>query len=146
MRDEYGEFSDFTAPLGHVTFTVLDIERSGHSVGIDANEYTKYLCNAKTVLAGISATAIFNHAIRVIGRSVGCADGCARCADDELLCAFVSALLKHPDKRQRKTLTNGISDMLKKEGGAHVILIIPPTGLSVWMLAAPRRQTTDAVN
>ena len=131
------DFSDFTAPPGYVTFSVLDLHRSGHSASIAAEDYPGVVRATKNALSGTSAATVFEGAIEIIRRSVVCTgDGC-QCEDDGLLYAFISALLKHPDKRTRKSLMSEISAILMKEGGAHVILFMPPVGPSAWLVAAP---------
>ena len=135
MRGTASEsFSDYAAPPGHVTFSVLDQAHGGHSVSISAREYPGVVRATKTVLSNLSRATAFKGAIEIIRHRVGCADGCWQCENDGLLNAFISALLNHPDKRSRKTLMASISTSLKKEGGAHVILFMPPTGPSAWLL------------
>jgi hypothetical protein len=128
---------DYTAPPGHVTFSVLGEEAGGHSVSIASKNYTGVVRATKSALSNMNAGAVFEGAIEIIRRSIVChGDDCPR-EDDELLGAFISALLKHPDRRTRKTLAAGISSRLKREGEAHVILFIPPVGPSAWILGAP---------
>ena len=133
------DFTDYTAPPGHVTFSALDQEHNGHSVSIASKEYHGVVRAAKTVLSDINAATVFKGAVEQIRRSVVCTgDGCQRDDDDQvLLGAFIGALLKHPDKPTRRKLKAAIADGLKKNGGAHIILIIPPTGPSAWLIADP---------
>ncbi len=137
MTNVIEPFTDHTAPPGHLTFTVLDQMHAGHSVSIASEDYAGVVRATKSNLSDISAATVFAGATEIIRRSVGCADGGIRSEDDGLLYAFISALLKHPDKRSRRKLMAGIRTTVKKEGGAHVILIMPPTGPSAWMIAAP---------
>ena len=135
-------FSDHTAPPGHATFTVLDQEHSGHSVSIASKDYSGVVRATKIVFTGMSAVTMFEGAIEIIRRSAVCSGDKCQCEDDGLLYAFISAMLKHPDKTSRKSLTAGISDSLKKSGGAHVILFMPPTGPSAWFIADPSAKGT----
>lgn len=139
MTSVFEDFSDHTAPPGHVTFSVLDQEHSGHSVSIAANEYPGIVRAARTGLSGISSATVFKGAVELIRRGVVCTgDGC-QCDDDDkvLLGAFIGTLLKHPDKPTRKMLMAGIDSSLKNSGGAHIILIMPPTGPSAWLISDP---------
>ncbi|MBT3558528.1 MAG: hypothetical protein HN491_12260 [Rhodospirillales bacterium] len=137
MTAVHEDFSDHPAPPGHVTFSVLDQEHSGHSVSVASNEYQGVVRTAKSTLSCFSAATVFEEAIKIILRSVSCSgDGC-QCEDDGLLTAFISALLKHPDKCTRKKLMEGINGSLKKNNGAHVILIMPSSGPSAWLIADP---------
>lgn len=133
----FKNFSDHAAPPGHVTFSVLERDHSGHSVSVAANEYPGVVRTTKSVLSNLNRLTVFEGAIEIIRRSVVCTgDGC-QCEDDGLFYAFISALLKHPDKRCREIMMADINAILKKEGGAHVILFMPPVGPSTWLVAAP---------
>ena len=137
MTNEFEVFSDNAAPPGHVTFSALDQAHRGHSVRIASKEYPGIVSATTNALSDMSAATVFDGAIEIIRRSVVCTgDGCQR-EDDGLLYAFISALLKHPDKRTRKSLMSEISAISMKEGGAHVILFMPPVGPSAWLVAAP---------
>ena len=137
MSIVFDDFSDLSAPPGHVTFSVLDQALGGHSVSISSREYAGVIRATKDGLSDIRAATAFKGALEIIRRSAVCTgDGC-QCEDDRLIYAFISALLKHPDKRTRKKLMAEISSMLMKRGGAHVILIMPPDGPSAWLVAAP---------
>jgi len=130
-------FSDFTAPPGHVTFSVLDHELNGHSVSIASKEYPGIARVAETGSSGVGKATALKGAIDTIRRGVACTgDRCQR-DDDSLLYAFISALLNHPDKLIRKALLARISGSLRNSGGAHVILIVPPVGPSAWLIADP---------
>jgi hypothetical protein len=133
----FEDFSGHAAPPGHVTFSVLNFERYGHSVCVASKEYPGVVRKTKAGLSDISAATVFKEAIKIIRRNAVCTGNRFLCEDDGLLYAFISAMLKHPDKRTRKSLTEGISDILKKSGGAHVILFMPPTGPSAWLIADP---------
>jgi hypothetical protein len=134
----FEELSDHTAPPGHVTFSVLDLQSSGHSVSIASKDYPRMVRTTKHGLSNIDSTIVFKEARAIIRRSVGCIGGDhCRCNSDGLHYAFIAELLKHPDKRTRKKLMTGIDSLLRKEGGAHVMLFMPPTGPSAWALAAP---------
>lgn len=137
MTAVFEDFSDHAAPPGHVTFSVLNMERSGHSVSIASKEYSGVVRTTKTVLTGMSTVTVFDGSIEIIRRSAVCTGGRCLCEDDSLLYAFISAMLKHPDKRTRKSLTAGISDSLKQKDCVHVILLMPPTGPSAWFIADP---------
>ena len=130
-------FPDRAAPPGYVTFSALDQAHGGHSVSIASKEYPGIVCATKNVLSDMSAPTVFEGAIEIIRRSVVCAGDECQCEDDGLLYAFISALLKHPDKQTRKTISAGIRKHLKKKGGVHVILFMPPVGPSAWLVAAP---------
>jgi hypothetical protein len=136
MTTVFEDFSDYIAPPNHVTFTVLDQEHCGHSVSVASGEYHGLVYVTKTCVSNMDASAVFESSIEIIRSKIRC-EGGVQDADDGLFCAFISALLKHPDKRTRKKLIACIDARLKKEGGAHVILIMPPTGPSAWALAAP---------
>jgi hypothetical protein len=138
MPPVFEEFSELTAPPGHVTFTVLDLQSSGHSVSIASKDYPRMVRATKHGLSHMDSATVFKEANAIIRRSVGCRGGdCCRCDNDGLLCAFIAELLKHPDKRIRKKMMTGIKALLKKEGGAHFMVFMPPTGPSAWVLAAP---------
>jgi hypothetical protein len=132
-------FSNHTAPPGYVTFTVLDQERSGHSVSIASKEFPGAVRATKAGLSKICAATVFEGAIEIIRRGVACTGGSCQHDDDSLLYAFISALLKHPHKLTRKRLMASISSSRRKIGGAHVILIMPPAGPSAWLIADPAR-------
>jgi len=137
MSSVFEDYSDRAAPPGHVTFSVLDMQSSGHSVTIASKEYPGVVRATKAGLSSMSAATVFEGAIEIIRRSAVCTGGGCLCEDDDLLYAFIGALLKHPDKRTRKKLMAKISAILMKEGSAHVILIMPPVGPSAWLVAAP---------
>ena len=108
----FEDFSDHTAPPGHVTFSVLDQSHCGHSVSIAAKEYPGVVRATKNVLSGMSAATVFEGAIGIIRRSAVCTGDECQCEDDGLFYAFISVLLKHPDKRSRKKLMASISTSL----------------------------------
>ena len=134
------DFSDLTALPGHVTFSVLDLHCSGHSVSVAAKEYPGVVRATKIVLSKMNRAAVFKGAFEIIRRNVGC-DGNYHNEDDGLFFAFISALLKHPDKRIGKKTMAGIRACLKREGGAHVILIMAVDSPSVWIVCGPRSDT-----
>lgn len=135
MTDVFDNFSDHTAPPGHVTFSVLNVEGSGHSVSFASKEYPGVVHATKYGVSDLDAGTVFKGAIEIIRHSSGCSgDGC-QCDDDGLLYAFISALLKHPDKRSRRSLRESITSSLKKNGCAHVILFMPLAGPSAWFIA-----------
>lgn len=137
MTTVFENFSDHTAPPGHVTFSVLNKERSGHSVSVASKEYPGLVHATKIGLSNMDAGIVFEGAIKIIGQSAACTGKGCLCDDDGLLYAFVSALLKHPDNRSRRSLRESIGSSLKKHSGAHVILFMPPTGPSAWLFAEP---------
>lgn len=130
-------FSDHAAPPGHVTFSVLDHERSGHSVSIASKEYSGVVGATKSGISGVGTAIAFKGAIEIMRRCATCSEDRCQREDDSLLYAFISALLNHPDKRTRERLLAGISSSLKNNGGAHVMLIMPPDGPSAWLVANP---------
>jgi hypothetical protein len=138
---EFEDYPDHTAPPGYVTFTVLDQNDSGHSASIASADYLSVVRTTKLGLSGISAADVFKGAIEIIRGSVSCTGEMCQCEDDGLLYAFISALLKHPDKRTRKLLTGGVTNSLKKSGGAHILLYMPPIGPSSWLIAEPSSQS-----
>jgi hypothetical protein len=127
------------APPGHVTFSVLDQRHSGHSVSIASTEYPGVVRATKTGLSGISSTIVFKGAMEIIQRSAVCSGDKCQCEDEGLLYAFISVLLKHPDKRISKLLMAKISSGLKSVGGAHITLIMPKYGPSAWLVAGPEK-------
>ena len=131
------DYSAHTAPPGHVTFSVLDHACNGHSMSVASKAYSGIVRSLKSVISDLNQVNVFEGAIEIIRRSVVRAGDDFQCEDDELLFACISALLKHPDKRIRKTITASIRGHLKKEGGAHVVLLLPPTGPAAWMVGAP---------
>ena len=137
MSTVFEDYSDLAAPPGYVTFSVLDQAQGGHSVSVEAKEYPGVVGATKNALSNMSAATVFEGAIAIIRRSAICTGDVCQCEDDGLLYAFISALLKHPDKRTRKSLMAEISAILMKEGGVHVILFMPPVGPSAWLVAAP---------
>jgi hypothetical protein len=134
MNAVFEDFSDNTAPPGHVTFSVLDTRRRGHSVSVASSDYPNAVCATRKSLSGFCATTVFKGSLAVIRSKIKC-DGGSECEDDGLLYAFIAALLKHPNKRFRKELTSGINTLIKQQGGVHVILVMPPIGPSAWLFA-----------
>ena len=137
MTTVFKDLSDHAALPGHVTFSVLNMERSGHSVSVASTDYPSVIRTTKNGLSGINPATVFKEAIEIIRRRAVCSGDKCQCEDDGLIYAFISALLKHPDKSSRKSLTEGICNSLKKSGCAHVILFMPPTGPSAWLIADP---------
>jgi hypothetical protein len=62
MSAGYEDFSDFTAPPGHVTFSVLNLQCRGHSVSIAAKEYPGVVSAMKMVLSGMKRGTVFEGA------------------------------------------------------------------------------------
>ena len=83
---------------------------------------------------------VFEGALEIIRRNVGC-DGNHHIDDEGLHYDFVSALLKHPDRRLGKQLMAGIRACLKSESGAHVILIMAVGSPLVWIVSGPSNDT-----
>jgi hypothetical protein len=137
MTIVFEDFSDNTAPPGHVTFSVLDQEHRGHSVGIASNEYTGAVRATKAGLSDIPSADAFKGAMEIIRRSAVCSGDQCQCEDEGLLYAFISVLLKHPDKRTSKPLMAKIRSGLRNVGSAHVILVMPPDGPSAWHVPMP---------
>ncbi len=137
MSTVFEDYSGHTAPPGYVTFSALNQAHVGHSVSIASKDYPGVVRATKTVLCDMSTATVFEGAIEIIRRSAGCTGDECQCEDDGLIYAFISALLKHPDMRTRKSLMAEISAVLAKEGGVHIILIVPPAGPSAWLVAAP---------
>ena len=138
MKTVFEDFSDHTAHPCHVTFSVLDLQSSGHSTSIASEDYPHVVRATKRALSNMDGATVFKEAKAIIRRSVGCSGGdYCQCDLNSLLYAFIAELLKHPDKRTRKIMIASISALLKREGGVHVMLFMPPSGPSAWALAAP---------
>jgi hypothetical protein len=75
MTTVFEAFADYEAPPGHVTFSVLDLQSSGHSVSIASNDYPRIVRATKTGLSGISAAIVFKGAVEIIRRGVVCNGG-----------------------------------------------------------------------
>jgi len=135
MTSVHKHFSDYAVSPDQVTFSVLDQDYGGHSVYIASGEYAAAVRATKNGFSDLSAATVFHGAIEILRRNVGCADIDSQREDDSLLYAFIAAMLKHPHKPTRKKLMAGISHNLKKNGCAHLILLMPPTGPSFWMVA-----------
>jgi hypothetical protein len=133
----FEEFPEYIAPPGHVTFTVLNQENGGHSLSLAANEYPDIVHETKSAFSDVNAANMFKEAIAIIRLSAVCSGHGCQCEDGLLLYAFIYALLNHPNKRYRKSLKANINSSLKKSGGVHVILFMPPDGPSAWIIDDP---------
>jgi hypothetical protein len=136
------DYSKHTAPAGHVTFSVLDEHKAGHSAIMAAEMFPRVMEGTRKIMASAERAVAFSGARQILESCVGCADGHKKCAAyvDQLPYAFITALLKHPDKATGKKLLKGLSMAVKKYGGAHMILIAPPTGPLVWMISGPSKE------
>ncbi len=139
MSGIYEDFSPCTAPPGRITFSVLNQAEGGHSVSVDISEYPGFIRETRACLSGINASAVFQAAVKELQHGADCKGGECQCDIEELLSAFIAAMLKHPDKRSRKILKAEIRGYLKKNGGAHVILLMPNNGPSAWLVAGPEK-------
>jgi hypothetical protein len=136
MNSIFETFSDHTAPPGHVTFSVLGPAEGGHSVTISEGSYPGVVRAAKNVLSDLRRAIVFDGALTILRRQAECAGNCQH-DGDELLSAFIAAVLKHPDKRVSKALTVGIRKQLRQEGGAHIILTMAKGAPGLWKIGSP---------
>jgi hypothetical protein len=127
---------DLFASPNHVTFTILDERETGHSVSVGSLDFPDLLRASKSALKVLNRSEAFKGAMHIFRQNVKCAPNC--CVDrNDLLYSFFTALLKHPRKQTGKTVLLEIDVLLKKYGGAHVILVMPPNGPSVWSVVVP---------
>ncbi len=139
MTEFLEEFSADTAPPGNITFSALDQHMAGHSVIIAAEQLPIIVRHTREGLTGKDKLLAFKAATRVLMDSVGCDAHDQNCKYDGnlILGSFIAALITHPVPHIGKRLLKELRKITKKKGGAHLILLAPPTGHIAWMIAGP---------
>jgi hypothetical protein len=129
-------YSPSTAAPGHVTFSILDQNEVGQTVMIANKDFPRFVQGVKKLLKKVPVDIFFDIAYKMV-QSASVGPNKCNLDPNRLLSSFVISLLTHPDKSISSKLKNTLNSMVRKTKGAHVKVLLLPSGDAVWCLEEP---------
>ncbi len=138
MISEFCRLDNYAAAPGHITFTAVDSDFSGHSVAITTGDYPGMVRTVKKASATTSCNNAVMGALSIIQELVGCGGAGCKCDARRALPAFIALMIKHPDKRHIKPIIRHVNASVESNVGVHVILFFFEDDRFAWMLHKPQ--------